>query len=415
MKKLGLFLFLTIILSSSILSAQTLKGFYTGKYIFTTGYNQPSETSEEYLVKVHFTENQYDVIYHLQGDCDLLGKYEMFNDSVLFEQLIEACTGTTPFSDKNHYEIGSVEHLSDSVIITFLSGDTLKSLRLLERSGDYNLLLYIDDYIYPSNTSPFDIQVHLVNPIDSVVSITLFLQMDRPDIAEFSLTFDTAGTLMSGWDIIHVRSVSGLNTDILITALADVSLVPVGLGPQSGDLPLIKLGITPLSVPAFVEDRTARVYINTDFRDFFIFGDPQGDLIGYQQELLQDTTWYNCTAYAPPPNDNVCLNWVVVSGPPADSFSIEEQPILTLDTSVVWTRNGSITLPVCGNMNALDNQFDISDLLYLVDYFFLEPSGPGPLSDQVANVDGAGTVDISDLLLMVDYFFGEGTPVELCP
>lgn len=59
-----------------------------------------------------------------------------------------------------------------------------------------------------------------------------------------------------------------------------------------------------------------------------------------------------------------------------------------------------------GNINGDEDDIsDIGDLLYLVDYMFLNPPGPGPVCEEEADVDGSGLVDISDLLYLVDYMF----------
>jgi len=61
------------------------------------------------------------------------------------------------------------------------------------------------------------------------------------------------------------------------------------------------------------------------------------------------------------------------------------------------------------------NNIDISDIIYLVDYMF--GSGPAPTCTTAANVDGSadGGVDISDLIYLVDYMFGSGPAPGNCP
>lgn len=60
-----------------------------------------------------------------------------------------------------------------------------------------------------------------------------------------------------------------------------------------------------------------------------------------------------------------------------------------------------------GDVN-LDGQFNISDLLFIVDYMFDE--GPPPPWLPAADCDGSGSLDISDLLRLVDVMFVPGTP-----
>ena len=71
-----------------------------------------------------------------------------------------------------------------------------------------------------------------------------------------------------------------------------------------------------------------------------------------------------------------------------------------------------------GNVNDDPNdQVDISDLVYLVDYMFT--GGPQPPCWSEANIDGVGTddaggIDISDLVYLVDYMFTGGPPPPSC-
>jgi len=56
-----------------------------------------------------------------------------------------------------------------------------------------------------------------------------------------------------------------------------------------------------------------------------------------------------------------------------------------------------------GDLN-LDGVVDISDLILMVEYFFV--GGPAPEHLQTADLDYNGTVDISDMLLLIEYMFG---------
>ena len=87
--------------------------------------------------------------------------------------------------------------------------------------------------------------------------------------------------------------------------------------------------------------------------------------------------------------------------------------------------DGSIVYRDCcqgfrGNINAdLDDRIDISDLVYLVDYMFLD--GPEPTCWKEANVNGNITgdvlkvVDIADLVYLIDYMFTYGPVPPACP
>ena len=70
------------------------------------------------------------------------------------------------------------------------------------------------------------------------------------------------------------------------------------------------------------------------------------------------------------------------------------------------------TQPECGNINN-DSGIDISDLIFLVDYMFLE--GPAPEPSWIANVNGKDCIDIADLVYLVDYMFTGGPEPLPCP
>ncbi len=57
-----------------------------------------------------------------------------------------------------------------------------------------------------------------------------------------------------------------------------------------------------------------------------------------------------------------------------------------------------------GDLN-LDGIVDISDLIYMVDYFFT--GGPAPELLETADLDQNGTVDISDMLVLIEHMFGQ--------
>ena len=76
-------------------------------------------------------------------------------------------------------------------------------------------------------------------------------------------------------------------------------------------------------------------------------------------------------------------------------------------------------LPSCcigmrGNFNnSHDNQIDISDLVSLVSFMFL--NGNSPTCDEEADFNGDGTLDIADLVDLVAYMHLGGDPPADCP
>ena len=72
---------------------------------------------------------------------------------------------------------------------------------------------------------------------------------------------------------------------------------------------------------------------------------------------------------------------------------------------------GTIEVGRCGDISGDGSMPDISDLTYLVSYFFA--GGPRPPLIEAADVDGSGGVNISDITYMADYLFGGG-PAPVC-
>ncbi len=67
-----------------------------------------------------------------------------------------------------------------------------------------------------------------------------------------------------------------------------------------------------------------------------------------------------------------------------------------------------------GNVNNdADDNIDISDVIYLVDYSF--SGGPAPACFEEADVNGDLSVDIEDIIYLVEYSFGDGPAPIACP
>ena len=47
----------------------------------------------------------------------------------------------------------------------------------------------------------------------------------------------------------------------------------------------------------------------------------------------------------------------------------------------------------------------IDDIVYMVEYMFIFPSGPEPVCLMEADVDNSGELDVGDLVYMVEYSF----------
>lgn len=225
-------------------------------------------------------------------------------------------------------------------------------------------------------------------------------------------TFDTTGTLISGWEWVDARSLSSSGADLNVAGIADLpgGAITPGILPQQGGV-LVKLqSQVHDSIPDTLLDRTVNVMIQSNFLGHFNFARPDGSSIGLEYVEIPDTNCYICTAWA----GDICLNWKRVSLPPpggCDSTHVGVDTLTRVDTSLVWLYDGSLTVlgTVCGDVNGDGSETpDISDLVYLVSYMFA--GGPAPVQMWTADVDCSGSEnpDISDLVYLVSYMFSGG-------
>ncbi len=306
------------------------------------------------------------------------------------------------------------------------------------------------------------ISIFMDNLFDDVAGINIWIQLDRPDVMVFKTdtltvydttfwvcndtnvggacidstevfsweayeffydtvfvatlgSFDTTGTLTSGWEFVDTRSLSGIGTDINIVGIADLpggSVVPpISSGQQGGVLIRILADVFPMADEE--PDRTVNMLVQTDFKDHFSMSRPDGSSITWITIQVEDTTCYECLQWV----DTVCLGgWQKVPhtiGDPyncVDSMAVELIDAAVLDSANVNIINGSLTVLlsfVCGNVDGSpDGQIDIADLIYLVNYMFGIPTGPDPVPFEAGDIDCVLGIDIADLVYLVDYMFG---------
>ena len=175
--------------------------------------------------------------------------------------------------------------------------------------------------------------------IDSLFRTTC--QMSYVDTVEALIgNIDTAGTRISGWELVLTRSITGTPYDIKVTGKADQLAAPTHPPMPVGSGVLFRLlgDIAPISDT--VEDREVRI-IPQPFLDHFNFSDTNGISIGIIQVPVPDTNYWRCMDWVPP-DSIVCLDMERVPRPPYDSISIETVMVARLDTTQVKLREGKL-------------------------------------------------------------------------
>ncbi len=238
-------------------------------------------------------------------------------------------------------------------------------------------------------------------------------------VEAYTGNIDTVGTLVGGWELVESRSLGGYGYDIKITASSNAPpvmppYVP-GIGyPQYGDIPLIKIMGDIKDISEEDTLRTVKIKIISSSLSHFSFSDEDGNGIGIVTEEVEDTLWWECTAWA----DSVtCLNWKRVSTGPADSFGLDTILVGHLDTSVVFLKDGSlkVELGVCGDANN-DGDVNLLDILYLISNIY--SGGPDPENPMMAdcNCDGDPGVNINllDILHLISYIYSTPPGPDPC-
>ena len=102
---------------------------------------------------------------------------------------------------------------------------------------------------------------------------------------------------------------------------------------------------------------------------------------------------------------------------------IERLPTFSGDMAAYTTEavDGSVTYGASccqgfrGNIdNSPDDQIDISDLVYLVDYMFQQGPEPACMLEADVNASGVEPIDIADLVYLIDYMFNDGPEPPDC-
>nr|MBN2276768.1 dockerin type I repeat-containing protein [candidate division Zixibacteria bacterium] len=288
------------------------------------------------------------------------------------------------------------------------------------------IVIRVDSVATWSEQTGIEIPVYLANYADTIAGLEFWMVVDRSDIFEFQhywqqvsetdsvvhVNFDTAGTLLSGWDIVAAVSRGESGHDVKVTALLNDLKPPVNtafMAPQNGDIPLIKFFADTYDIPEFITDSTADIIINP--LQSISFSDLYGHSLGTSIDTIVDTNCYECVAWMEPPDDTICLEWQPAPGTTGDSCVYDTSYYPHLDTNLVELIPGAVTIIgfLCGDVNN-NGLINILDATYLISYLYL--GGPAPIPEAAGDVDNSGFINILDVTYLIKYLYNGGPAPE---
>lgn len=236
---------------------------------------------------------------------------------------------------------------------------------------EMEIILSIDSVTAQPGDSNIYVDVRLANPQDTIPGFSLLIYLDRNDLVQFgrstddTTAIDVQGSLISDWDMVIQRSLSGTYYDLKITALSN-PLPPYDKAiPPATDGLLCRLILHAYDyIPLEVTDSTVRLMIN-DSPTQTAFSDQNGSIIGLDGEQ------YN---------------------PQTVSFT-----------------DGFVTLymPTAGDANG-DGMVNVGDVVFLISYIFNFGPAPYPLFAGDVNCDGE--VNVADAVYLIVHIFQGGPP-----
>jgi len=276
------------------------------------------------------------------------------------------------------------------------------------------------------------IPIFIDNPNETLLGFRIWVHLDRPEAIQFrvdsAIKFDTSGTLISGWELIDARSISGTGNDIQITAIANLAPPPFnpGLAPQTGGT-LIRILADVFQINDPFSDSIVSFEINPYFPQNLEFVITDLHWTIWKEEVTLDTIGWVCTEWQidstqNPPDTIGCLDWVQTPFPPWDDTLIFLDTTLVLDTNKLCLHSGSVEILAsppyfCGDLNDDNTVGNILDLTFIVDKLFRGGPESNPPEAADVNCDGANG-NILDLTAIVDLIFRSGPPLcngGVCP
>ena len=269
-----------------------------------------------------------------------------------------------------------------------------------------------DTTLSPGETETY-LNIYIDNFYDTIAGFQFQVIADRPDLVTFNFThggFDTAGTLVSGFEYVSASDTSGTGQMLWFRCIANADPFDgyntPGFAPQQGGV-VVRIPVNTNPNPDTTGDMTCNLTIIKPFD----FSDPWGNSIGVVTDTLTDTIYYQCTEWS----GDSCLNWVMVDGytEPYDSIYIYNYLHGWLDTTVVVPVHGKITIstgPMTCDNNG-DGTINIADITCLVNYLFQTWDEQScPYTESCSWNNSYSTPTITDLSAMIDYLFSSGPP-----
>ncbi len=278
-----------------------------------------------------------------------------------------------------------------------------------------NITLTVGDVSGQTGEKLVPLDITISNLVDTLIGFQLWLQLGGFEIVKFQegdvplkYLYDTSSYIMPEWGV-HTTSLGGNGRDILITSVGYTLDYNFLIPPQNDEL-LIRLYLEVVDTFVFPpEDSLARIDMSTEPSWHFSLIKPSGESIGLTYNIYTDTTCYECITWV----GETCLEYQRVPrviGVPIDP-SLCDSMYIVLDTTAILDMNyvqinqGSFTLlPTCGYSLATED-YDIYDLVALVDFIFTDGA---TLTNDEADFTCDCAVDISDLVGFVDFIFTGG-------
>lgn len=274
------------------------------------------------------------------------------------------------------------------------------------------LVFTVPDTTVPPGQTGALLNIYISNYSDTIAGFQFVLVSERPDLVSFNFDnggFDTAGTLVSGFEYVQGIDRAGDQSEIRFYCIANLPFDTVhnwGFPPQQGGV-AVKIPCNTASNLDLDSALTSILSVTTPVD----FSDPWGYSIGVATETLYDTTFFLCNLW----QNDTCLEWIEVDPDSLeyDSLYVDTNLYGYLDTTRVIINDGSITITGSGVQCDYDGdgKISIADLTTLVRCIFgFPPPTPEVCVTVECDSNGNGMVDIADLTYLVDYLFHGGPP-----